>query len=398
MAKLRKPIAVEAENGEAGQSEITIEPSDIVGGVQLADVAGITEAAAAPPAENTAKNAETETEVSGGKDTPPEPDKAAEEEKQPEAADIHDMPKLPSKQKRSKAAKERRTKTPREPVTKNDRGGMRAVIIAICAILVIAGFSLWVIYDNNQLEKNFYQVKSSKVADNIRIVSIADLHNKEFGDDNERLVYEISKLSPDIIALVGDMIMEQQPDNYESTLSLCKQLEEIAPVYFSLGNHEIDAMLFGGSNIYKDAKKQGIKILNNEVEQIEIKGTPIDVIGLTQNPVEFEEYGREFFENALAADDNFKLLLTHYPEMYLGVLDDYEVDLALAGHAHGGQVRLPWIGGMYAADQGFFPELCDGYWEIENNKLVITRGLGKSGWCPRINNTPEITVVDLSWY
>lgn len=284
-----------------------------------------------------------------------------------------------------------------EPVKK--KKGVKRFFTTLIVIVVVLGIgTLMVINQNNQLEKNFYQVKSSNVVDNVRIVCLADMHLKTFGDQNEKLIKEVEKLSPDIVAIVGDMNMEQQPDNYKSIVSLCKNLNEIAPVYYSLGNHEIDAMLFGNSKIYADIKAEGIKIFNNESETVNIGGTPIDIIGLTQNPDTYNEHGRGFFEKAMKADDNFKLVLTHYPEMFIDTLQDYEIDLALAGHAHGGLVRLPWVGGLYAADQGAFPKLCDGYHEIGNSKLIISKGLGKSGLVPRINNKPEITVVDISWY
>ncbi len=280
---------------------------------------------------------------------------------------------------------------------KKKKGGKLIAILVIIAVFLGLCSGL-VIYQNNQLEKSFYQVKSSKVVDNIRIVCIADMHLKQFGVDNGKLVTEITKLSPDLITVVGDMNMESKPDDYDCVISLVKRLNEVAPVYYSLGNHEIDAMLFQKSKIYDDVKKAGIKIMNNETETVDIGGTKVDIIGLTQNPEEFDEYGRKFFDKAMENDDNFKLVLNHYPENFLGVLDDYNIDLALAGHAHGGQVRLPFIGGIYAADQGFFPQLCDGYHEIGNSRLIITRGLGKSGFMPRINNKPEITVVDIGWY
>ena len=272
-------------------------------------------------------------------------------------------------------------------------------IVILIIVLLIALCTVSTIYQNEQLEKTFYQVQSNKVIDNVRIACISDMHLKEFGKNNERLVTEIKNLSPDLITIVGDMNMENQPDNYECVLTLVKELKKTAPVYYSLGNHEIDAMLFGKSNIYNDVKETGVKIFNNESETVNIKGNNIDIIGLTQNPEEFYEYGLDFFYKAMEKDsDHFKLVLNHYPENFQGVLDEYPIDLALAGHAHGGQVRVPIIGGLYAADQGFFPELCDGYHEIGNSKLIITRGLGKSGIVPRINNKPEIAVVDIGWY
>ncbi len=271
------------------------------------------------------------------------------------------------------------------------------ILIVIVIVLGVAAFVL--MRHSDSLEKCFYQVKSNDVLSNIRIVCISDMHLKEFGDHNKDLVNAIENLDPDMITIVGDMNMENKPNDYESVMELCAQLNVVAPLYYSLGNHEIDAMLFKDSQIYNDLKDIGVKILNNEVETVNIEGTNIDVIGLTQNPKEFDQYGRRFFENAMKENpDNFKLVLTHYPENFMGVLEDYDIDLALSGHAHGGQVRLPWIGGLYAADQGLFPKLCDGYHEISNSKLIITRGLGKSGVMPRINNRPEITVVDVSWY
>ncbi|MBR0088793.1 MAG: metallophosphoesterase [Clostridia bacterium] len=277
--------------------------------------------------------------------------------------------------------------------------GRRIMTIVLAVIVILAGYlTVSSIIGSNMLQKTFYQVKSNKVTDNIRIVCIADQHLKEFGNNNENLIREISKLKPDIIAIAGDMNIESQPDNYASIVDECKELNKVAPVYYSLGNHEIDAMLFSGSNIYKDIKAAGVKILNNEQETVTIGSTNVDVIGLTQRPDEFNKYGKEFFDKAMEENDNFKLVLNHYPENFMGTLDDYPIDLALAGHAHGGQIRLPWIGGLYAADQGFFPKLCDGYHEIGNSHLIITRGLSTSGWMPRINNRPEIAVIDLGWY
>lgn len=287
----------------------------------------------------------------------------------------------------------RRTAAPK----KGKAGKIIAAILLVLAVF-IGIVALTTLYNNTQLAKTFYQVKSNKVTDNIRIVCLADLHLKEFGSNNEHLVHEVEKLGPDIIALVGDMNVEQQPDNYDMVVDLCVELNKIAPVYYSLGNHELDAMLFSKSNIYKDIKNAGIKIFNNEWETVRIGSTDIDIIGLTQNPDEFEEFGRDFMDKVMSETNNFKLVLNHYPEQFFGTLDDYEIDLALAGHAHGGQIRLPWIGGLYAADQGFFPKLCDGYHEIGSSRLIITRGLWKSGWTPRINNKPEIAVVDIGWY
>lgn len=281
---------------------------------------------------------------------------------------------------------------------KKKKRGRKVLAILLVIVVLAAIGSLTVLYQNRQLEKAFYQVQSNKVVDNIRIICLSDLHLREFGTGNKDLIDEIEKLSPDMIAIVGDMNMENQPDNYRSIISLCTNLKTIAPLYYALGNHEFDAMLFKDSDIFRDIKAAGINIMNNEMKTVTIKGTNIDVIALSQGPEQFELYGKQFFDRAMRSDDNFKLLLNHYPENFLGTLNEYEIDLALAGHVHGGQVRLPLLGGLYAADQGLLPKLCDGYYEIDNSKLVISKGLGWSGIVPRINNKPEITVVDVGWY
>lgn len=267
-----------------------------------------------------------------------------------------------------------------------------AALIILAAIGIIANIRL-----NNQLKPVFYQVQSNKVVENVRVVAISDMHLKEFGANNIRLVEKIKSYHPDIIAILGDMNMDDNPD-YSAVINLCARLNNVAPLYYSLGNHEFDAMLFKDSQIYYDMKAAGIKVLNNEAETIEVGLSTIDIIGVTQGPKRFREDAQKFFEGAMNATDNFKLVLSHYPENFKGPMEKYPIDLALCGHAHGGQVRLPVIGGLYSSDQGFLPQLCDGYHEIENSKVIISKGLGKSGVVPRINNAPEITIVDINWY
>lgn len=283
---------------------------------------------------------------------------------------------------------------PKEKTTK--KRGIASFVAIAAAVLIVAGIAAN--YNlNNQLKPVFYQLQSGKVIDNVRVVAISDMHLKEFGENNIRLVDKIKSYHPDIIAIVGDMNIDSNPD-YSAVLNLCARLNEVAPLYYALGNHEFEAMLFEDSQIYYDLKAAGITVLNNETETIEVGLSTIDVIGLTQGPNRFREDAKKFFENAMEADDNFKLVLTHYPENFMGVIEEYPIDLAICGHAHGGQIRLPVIGGLYSSDQGFLPKLCDGYHEIENSKVIITKGLGRSGVVPRINNPPEITIIDINWY
>lgn len=305
-------------------------------------------------------------------------------------------PKKVKPEKKKKTSENAEADINEQKGKKSKKGSITVIALIVLAVLIFVG-SAANYRLNNKLIPTFYQVQSNKVVDNVRIVVISDLHLKEFGESNVRLVDKIQSYHPNIIAIVGDMNMENNPD-YSIVINLCARLNAVAPVYYALGNHEIDAMLFNDSQIYYDLKAAGINVFNNEMETVEVGLSKLDIIGLTQNPKEFREYGKKFFDKAMETDDNFKLVLNHYPENFDGVLEDYPIDLALCGHAHGGQVRLPFIGGLYSADQGLFPKLCDGYHEIGNSKLIITRGLGSSGIMPRINNAPEIAIVDINWY
>lgn len=210
------------------------------------------------------------------------------------------------------------------------------------------------LFNQSKIDVTFYQVHSDKISDNIRIVVLADLHLKEFGKDNVRLVEKIRNLSPDIIACVGDMNMTDDPD-YSVVLTLCQQLVDIAPVYYSLGNNEYEAKLFNDSKLSEDVESLGVHVLDDESEVLTIKDTKLNIGGLSQGSEQFERYGHDFFDK-YASEDYFKLLLVHYPEVFQGHIEDSEIDLALCGHAHGGQVRLPFGRRSVFRRQRSFPE------------------------------------------
>lgn len=273
---------------------------------------------------------------------------------------------------------------------------IKAAICILVVVLFIMGMVFVVMHQQDELELDFYQVKSEKVSNNIRVVLLSDLHLKEFGKDNIQLVEAVQKLSPDIIAIVGDMNMSGNPD-VSVVITLCQQLVRIAPVYYSLGNHEYVDVIFHDSNIIEAINATGAVVLSDDSKKISVGETEILLGGLSQGHDQFERYGHQFFDTYIK-DEHFKLLLVHYPELFDGILEKYPIDLALCGHAHGGLVRLPFVGGLYAPNQGFFPQLTEGYHEIENSKVIISRGLGSSHPVPRINNKPEIVIVDINWY
>jgi predicted MPP superfamily phosphohydrolase len=249
--------------------------------------------------------------------------------------------------------------------------------------------------------ESYYQIQSDKLTDNVRVILLSDLHLREFGEKNVDLVTRIEALHPDIIAITGDMNIRSNED-YHVVIELCEQLVDIVPVYYVAGNHEWSVMINEGSEIGNDVMATGVHMINDKEETIEVNGNTIKIGGLAEAPAQYAKYGKEFFDY-FQEGDMFKLLLVHYPEYFSGEIEDADltganIDVALCGHAHGGQVRIPGIGGLFTKDQGWFPKLTEGVHEIEDISVVISRGLGDSSDVPRINNDPELVIVDMNWY
>ncbi len=269
--------------------------------------------------------------------------------------------------------------------------------ILLCALtLVFVCAALWLTGRQQDFVETFYQVRSEKLTDHVRVVLLSDLHLREFGEKNEDLINRTKALKPDLIAIVGDMNKKDNPD-YHVVTELCEALVEIAPVYYAVGNHEWPQMVFNESNLKQDLIDTGVHLLTDTEETIEVNGNVIKIGGLAEAPKSYEEFGKGFLE-AFEQGEEFKLLLVHYPEYFSGALEQADIDVAMCGHAHGGQTRIPGIGGLYTRDQGWFPKLTEGVHEINDISLVISRGLGDSSHVPRINNPPELVIVDMNWY
>lgn len=271
------------------------------------------------------------------------------------------------------------------------------IFILVIAVVIAAGIlTARTMMQDQDFVETFYHVQSEKLTGDIRIVLLSDLHLREFGAGNEELVARIQELQPDLISITGDMNLKNN-SNYQVVITLCEKLVGIAPVYYAVGNHEWPLIVNEGSSIGDDIEKTGVHLMTNKEETIEINGNTVKIGGLAEAPAQYEKYGKDFLEN-FAQGNEFKLLLVHYPEYFSELLVDADIDVALCGHAHGGQIRIPGIGGLYTKDQGWFPELTEGVHNINNTSVVISRGLGDSGKIPRINNAPELVVVDLNWY
>ena len=288
--------------------------------------------------------------------------------------------------------------TPKRPVIHGRRVIPLCVLTVILALAVVVGVS----YNkkigifSEKLQTTFFHLYSEKITNTqtIRLVVLSDLHNAEFGEDNSELIEKVQKLSPDLILLAGDMV-DKNSDNTEIVLSLCAQLKEIAPVYYGLGNHEGTMMYVNGNRIDSDLRAEGIKVLINDSENVTVKGTTLSIGSVATSLADFDEYSAPFVEQ-FEQKDTLKILIAHFPDLFYEKLADVNVDLAVAGHYHGGQIQLPLVGGVYSVDNGLFPQYCNGMFSLTNGHLFVTRGLGNSHRSPRINNRPEIAVIDIN--
>ena len=272
-----------------------------------------------------------------------------------------------------------------------------AAIVAILTLLII-----WIAYGNTDLEIYKYNVKSEDIPsefDNFRIVQISDLHNTEFGENNEKLLLMLKQADADIIAITGDMIDSRNTD-VDVAISFAQKAVNIAPVYYVNGNHE-SRVLGEYEKLKQGLTDAGVTILENSSADITIGDEAITLIGINDPTFRMELVDDTMeqniahqLEDMIPDNDNYKVLLAHRPEYF----DVYagNVDLVLSGHAHGGQFRIPFIGGLVAPGQGFFPEYYEGSHIKENTEMIVSRGIGNSIIPFRINNKPEIIVAELT--
>ncbi len=289
---------------------------------------------------------------------------------------------------------------PKKKSRRRGRSGWLCVLISIICLLVYCVSSM--LYSQNHYRIKFYQEVSGYVTENLRIVFIADLHSREYGEGSSQLISDITSLSPDIILLGGDIINRDDAD-YQPMLDLCRKLTEIAPVYGALGNHESERMYpslgSGDKKLVERFTEAGVHMLRNETELVTLGNNTIQLIGIEGTEAGVDMYGaREALDKMEFRSDMFSVLITHIPILFAEKLAPYPYDLGLAGHVHGGIVRLPWIGGVYSDEEKLLPKFCRGEYNMgSGRKLIISGGMGGSGLGLRINNTPELVVIDVNW-
>jgi predicted MPP superfamily phosphohydrolase len=274
------------------------------------------------------------------------------------------------------------------------------IILIISALIIATFFLVQLIVSNLKIEVSTYVVSTERVPeglDGFRIVQISDLHNAEFGKDNEKLIALLEEAEPDIIVISGDMI-DSRNTNVKVALELAEAMVAIAPCYYVNGNHE--ARLSEYADLGDGLTALGVVVLEDSSVTVEHDGEIFTVVGVSDPSFKVdyltddEESVMRQTLDELADTDGFTVLLSHRPELF-ELYAEYGFDLVFSGHAHGGQFRLPFIGGLYAPGQGLLPEYDAGVFTSAGTNMIVSRGIGKSVVPMRINNSPEIVVVEL---
>lgn len=274
-------------------------------------------------------------------------------------------------------------------------------LITSCVILAI--IILMCYWQNNSITTTRIDYSNTKIPSSFHefvIAQISDLHNKEFGDKQSKLVQAVMDAKPDIIVVTGDLI-DSNKTNIDVAMEFIEQAALIAPIYYVSGNHEKWSGVYDKlTNILIQA---GVTILDDQSALLERNGETISLIGLQDpafTPSDYIDQSHTYiFEEKLESlsnpvPPNFNILLSHRPEL-MDVYSNKNIDLVFAGHAHGGQFRIPFVGGLIAPDQGFFPQYTSGIYVEGETSMIVSRGLGNSIIPLRILNQPELVVVTL---
>lgn len=284
----------------------------------------------------------------------------------------------------------------------NKRKLIIEIIIALLVVL-LAIFVIVTIRENNTLELNYVTVNNKNLPiefEGFKIAHVSDLHNSEWGENNERLINLLKSSKPDVIAITGD-IVDRSRTNVEIAIAFAREATKIAPCYYVSGNHE--SAIPNYDQLEKGLIEAGVTVLNNSKVEIKRGSSKIIIMGICDPTLvvdEKEGYDEKSITSDLISkieyrEDDYTILLSHRPENF-DIYKKKKIDLTLSGHAHGGQVRLPLIGGILAPNQGFFPHCDSGLYEENNLAMVVSRGIGNSSFPIRVNNIPEVILIELN--
>ena len=277
---------------------------------------------------------------------------------------------------------------------------MKKIIIILIGIILLLLVSFYLYYENNYLQVSNYNIESNKIPkdfDGFKIAQISDFHNTKSKKLTNDLVEKIKKSKPNIIVLSGDLI-DSNKTNIDIAISFIKKINNIAPIYYVTGNHE--AKISNYEELKNKLEKNKVIILDDKLEIIKKDKSMINIIGIDDPSFNFNTYRDDstiIQDNLIPIQfdkNDFTILLSHRPEL-IETYAENNFDLVLSGHAHGGQIRIPFIGGLIAPNQGLLPKYTSGIYEIKNTKIIVSRGIGNSILPFRVNNRPELVIVEL---
>ena len=262
--------------------------------------------------------------------------------------------------------------------------------------LALAGFVIW---DNNALEvtrAEFSSVRLPPGFDGLVVVQLSDLHGKEFGDGNKRLLDAVAAQSPDLIAVTGDLVDEYTKRPLEYAAAIGGALAALAPTYYVTGNHEW--VLRQAEDVCAALEGAGVTCLRNQTVSIE-RGKERILLSGVDDPNAYadqktpENVTRELLD--AYGENDFRLLLAHRNNRFATEYYRLGYDLTLAGHGHGGLIRLPFTDGLIDPHQGLFPSYTAGFYTVEGAELFVSRGLGNIFPSARLLNRPEVAALTL---
>lgn len=278
--------------------------------------------------------------------------------------------------------------------------GKRKRLGVVCLVLLLAlvGQIFWA---NKAVELNTYILSSKKLPQSFsgfRIAQVSDLHNAQIGDSNETLLAMLREAAPDMIVITGDLVDSRKTD-ISVAVEFAREALQIAPCYYVAGNHEARTGQY--SKLREALRGLGVTVLEDQSVYLEQSGESIHLLGVRDPSFQADYlFGdsasvmREVLSDLTDDITGFSLLLSHRPELF-EVYAQNGIDLTLSGHAHGGQFRLPFIGGLYAPNQGLFPQYDAGLYANGDSKMIVSRGIGNSLFPLRLNNRPEIILIEL---
>lgn len=300
---------------------------------------------------------------------------------------------------------------------------MSIIFVMIAVVIAVIGVNY---IGNRNFKEVFYSVSSLKVDSKIRVIQITDLHNSSYGKNNSKLISRIDKLNPDLVLLTGDCL-DSAAKSADKVVDLCSQLSKVAPTYYIYGNNEVERfydiplnkdeldkkfgfndenrkpekLLEGKDTFEEELEKNGVKVLKNEMDTIVIDDKKVDIYGvLTSNPSSFWPYaGESFGEYLYNNSNNLKITAIHEPFIFEEFEEETWGDLIIAGHTHGGVIRVPKLGPLFTREGGIFPERSDhfvyGRYDVDGTPIIVGSGLTNKNIL-RINNEPELVVVDIT--